>query len=251
MATATEHYEDLLADRYTWMLGGDIAALAEEQSALLRGLGVSPDEFDDAVAVDLGCGSGAQSLALAGLGFRSVAAVDTSRKLLDELARHAGDRSPVRTVHADILTALPHVAGPGTAGVVVCMGDTLPHLPAVSDVVTLLGEVRNALAPGGHLVITYRDLTRPLRGTDRFLPVRSDENHLLTCFLEYRDEETVMVHDLLHTRTDGQWSMRASSYPKLRIGAEWLSARCRAAGLEIVHDATGPRGMHVLHARRP
>uniref|UniRef100_A0AAU2JZP0 Class I SAM-dependent methyltransferase n=1 Tax=Streptomyces sp. NBC_00049 TaxID=2903617 RepID=A0AAU2JZP0_9ACTN len=251
MASVTDHYEDLLADQYTWMLGGDIAALAEGQAAVLRELGVSPGGAAGDTAVDLGCGPGAQSLALADLGFRSVTAVDTSRKLLDELARYAGEPSPIRPVLADLRTALPRVAAPGTVAAVVCMGDTLPHLPAASDVTALLGDVRDALAPGGHLVITYRDLTGRLEGTDRFLPVRSAADRLLTCFLEYVDEDTVQVHDLLHTRVDGEWSLRTSSYPKLRIGADWLAGRCRAAGLEVRHDATGARGMRVLHARKP
>ncbi|MFG2982160.1 hypothetical protein ACGFYQ_13025 [Streptomyces sp. NPDC048258] len=79
MATATDHYEDLLADQYTWMLGGDIAPLAQEQAALLRGLGISPDGPPGDTAIDLGCGPGAQSLALAGLGFRSVTAYGPRR----------------------------------------------------------------------------------------------------------------------------------------------------------------------------
>jgi len=134
--------------------------------------------------------------------------------------------------------------------VVVCMGDTLPHLPAKADVAALLGEVVRALRPGGDFVVTYRDLTGELRGTERFIPVRSTEDRLLTCFLEYRDADTVIVHDLLHTRAEGEWRMAASSYPKLRLSADWLAEQCRSAGLEIRHDAVGPRGMRVLHARK-
>ncbi|MFJ3518782.1 MULTISPECIES: class I SAM-dependent methyltransferase [unclassified Streptomyces] len=254
MATATDHYEDLLADQYTWMLGGDITSVAEGQASLLKGLGVLPDEDHTEAAghaIDLGCGPGVQSLALAALGFSPVTAVDTSGKLLAELTRCTGENSPIRPLNADIRTALPRIAAPGTAAAVLCMGDTLPHLPTPSDVPALLADVHRALAPGGHFVITYRDLSAPLEGTDRFLPVRSDENRLLTCFLEYVDEDTVMVHDLLHTRADGEWTLRTSSYPKLRIPAERLAAQCREAGLEISHDAAGARGMRVLHARKP
>ncbi|WP_404952670.1 class I SAM-dependent methyltransferase [Streptomyces sp. 147326] len=251
MATVTDHYEDLLADQYTWMLGGDITALAEGQAALLRGLGVLPGEGSALHAVDLGCGPGAQSLALAGLGFGPVTAVDTSGKLLDELVLHAGEHTPIRPLNADLRTVLPRITAPATAAAVLCMGDTLTHLPALGDVSALLGDIATALAPGGHLVITYRDLSHPLQGTDRFLPVRSDENRLLTCFLEYVDQHTVMVHDLLHTRTNGTWSLHSSSYPKLRISTAWLTAQCHATGLEISHNATGERGLHILHARKP
>ncbi|MEU8034553.1 hypothetical protein AB0C13_39345, partial [Streptomyces sp. NPDC049099] len=108
-----------------------------------------------------------------------------------------------------------------------------------------------ALAPGGHLVVTYRDLTAELRGTDRFIPVRSSDDRLLTCFLEYRDEDTVIVHDLLHTRTNGSWQQQTGSYPKLRIASSWLVQQCRAAGLDVRRDAADSRGMRILHAVKP
>ncbi|WP_330342526.1 hypothetical protein [Streptomyces sp. NBC_00557] len=86
----------------------------------------------------------------------------------------------------------------------------------------LLGHIGSAVASGGHLIVTYRDLTAELRGSDRFRPVRSSDDRLLTCFREYRNEDTVIVHDLLQTRTNGSWQQRASSYPKLRIASAWL-----------------------------
>ncbi|MET9610181.1 class I SAM-dependent methyltransferase [Streptomyces sp. NPDC006512] len=253
MTTPPEHYDRLLAEHYTWMLGSDIHATARDQAELLRGLGVLPDAHGDS-ALDLGSGPGPQTLALAHLGFSSVTAVDTSRALLDELAGHAataGVADAVHTVHADLVEALPRVTGPATAAAIVCMGDTLTHLPGTADVRALLNGAARALRPGGHLVVTYRDLTGELRGADRFLPVRSAEDRLLTCFLEYVDEDTVLVHDLLHTRSEGEWHFRAGSYPKLRLAADWLAEETRRAGLEVRHAAVGPRGMRVLHAVRP
>jgi SAM-dependent methyltransferase len=249
-STTADHYDRLLAEHYTWMLGGDVHEVADRQAALLAELGLAGTE-DDGTAIDLGCGSGAQTLALVRLGFSPVIAVDTSRRLLDELASYVRGTEAVRPVHGDIRTVLPEAAEPGTVAAVVCMGDTLPHLPSKADIPVLLGHISRTLAPRGHLVVTYRDLTAELRGTDRFIPVRSSDDRLLTCFLEYRDEDTVIVHDLLHTRTNGSWQQRASSYPKLRIASSWLVAQCRAAGLDVRHDATDSRGMRILHAVKP
>ncbi|MBI0300136.1 class I SAM-dependent methyltransferase [Streptomyces sp. PRKS01-29] len=263
MTTSAEvHYERLLAAHYTWMTGGDLRSAAEDQAALLRELGVSPGSGPaPARAVDLGCGPGAQTLALAALGFFHITAVDTNQTLLDELAlaaagtrRTAAPGSPapaIRPVRADLRGALPRLTSPGGVSAIVCMGDTLTHLPAKEDVPALFADAARALAPGGRLVVTYRDLTRPLEGTARFLPVRSDADRILTCFLEYRDADTVEVHDLLHVRTSEGWTLHTGSYPKLRIGADWLADRCRDAGLEVVHDAPGPRGMRVLVAAAP
>jgi predicted RNA methylase len=68
MTAAADHYDRLLAAHYTWMLGGDITALATDQAHLLSDLGVRAG-LRGALAVDLGCGPGTQSLALAELGF--------------------------------------------------------------------------------------------------------------------------------------------------------------------------------------
>ncbi|MCT2594422.1 class I SAM-dependent methyltransferase [Streptomyces sp. N2-109] len=256
MTNAVDHYDLLLAEHFSWMLGDDIPGSATQQARLLRDLGVIPvsPNGTEATAVDLGCGPGTQTLALTALGFTRVLAVDTNAALLEELTAHTnGDpaaTAAVRTVHADLRTALPQLTEPGTVDAVVCMGDTLTHLPARSDVTAVLEDAATALAPGGNLVITYRDLTRPLEGTDRFLPVRSTENKLITCFLEYADEETVTVHDLVHLRSGNGWEMHAGSYPKLRLGTDWLEGQCRSAGLTVRRSAPGARGLHVLHAVR-
>ncbi|OUD04137.1 class I SAM-dependent methyltransferase [Streptomyces swartbergensis] len=250
MTTAADHYDHLLAEHYTWMLGGDIETAAAAQAELLRGLGLTPRPEEKAAAVDLGCGPGPQTLALTRLGFTSVTAVDTSAVLLGELMEHAGRSGAaqaVRPVQGDIRGILPRLTAPGSVAAVVCMGDTLPHLPGRADVQELIADVAKALRPGGSFVATYRDLTRELHGPDRFIPVRSTADRILTCFLDYLDEDTVMVHDLLHTRHDDAWHLQTGSYPKLRLTPQWLTAQCHAAGLDVRRDEAGPRGLRVLH----
>ncbi len=132
MSSAQEHYDDLLAEHYTWMLGDDIEQTARAQRALLEQLGIRPGAHaGGSTAVDVGCGSGAQTLALADMGFDTVLAVDSNEALLAELAGHAARRPAVRTVHGDAVDALAELA-PGGVDVVACMGDTLLHLPPPS-----------------------------------------------------------------------------------------------------------------------
>jgi SAM-dependent methyltransferase len=243
---AVDHYDRLLAEHYTWMLGGDVAALTETQRALLWELGVDP-RTTGPLAVDLGCGPGHTSLALARLGFERVLAVDLSAALLAELAGYAAGEPAVEPVRADLRTALRDLIDPGTAGVVACLGDTLTHLPTRGDVAALLHDIADALVPGGQAVLSYRDLTRPLTGTDRFLPVRATADRIMTCFLEYPDDfddYTVVVHDLVHTRRGpgDDWTLRTSSYRKLRLAHDWVLEQCRTAGLRVTHDRPGPGG---------
>jgi hypothetical protein len=110
----------------------------------------------------------------------------------------------------------------------------------------LITNVARTLLPGGRFVATFRDYTRLPAGDARFIPVRADDQRILTCFLEERAEH-VVVHDLLHERVDGAWRLRLGSYTKLRLQPEALVASCRAAGLHARIEP-GPRGMLRLLA---
>jgi SAM-dependent methyltransferase len=235
MSTVNEHYECLLSQHYTWTFGTSFEERVKDQKSFLwRTLESLSDPIQSGVAVDLGCGPGFQTIALAELGFSPVVAIDTSAELLDELRSHAGSL-PVRTEKAD-LRDLPAIVQPGQATVIVCMGDTLTHLPEKSDVSALFGSVFDRLRKGGVFVITYRDLTKGLFGTDRFIPVRSDENKIMTCFLEFENADSVVVHDLVHMRQDSGWSLNKSSYRKLRLGIEWVRDELSKAGFDLLSE---------------
>lgn len=241
MPTVAEHYDKLLAEHYSRMFG-DYGAKVAEQRALFERLGVLPEGAGE--ALDLGCGSGFQSVALAQLGFR-VRAVDVSDKLLAELASRRGDL-PVEVVRADLLDEISSPHAP--VELAVCMGDTLPHLGSKGDVERLFEGCSRRLAPGGRLVLTFRDLTRELEGTDRFIPLHDSADVIMTCFLEY-EPETVKVHDLVHTRrADGRWTLSTSFYRKLRLSPDWVCERLEASGLSVAHREAA-RGLITVVAR--
>jgi SAM-dependent methyltransferase len=245
MSTVNEHYERLLSKHYTWMFGASFDERVQEQQAFLsRALEPLSNKPDVALAVDLGCGPGFQTMALAQLGFSPVIAIDTSSELLDELRSH-GNNLPIQIEKAD-LRGLPAIVPAGQATVIVCMGDTLTHLPGKSDVRALLHAIFDALHPGGILVITCRDLTTELHGTDRFIPIRSDGNTIMTCFLEFENAESVVVHDLVHTRQGAGWSLNKSSYRKLRLGIDWLCSELGNAGLSVLSQDTLGRLLAVV-----
>ena len=250
MSTASEHYERLLSKHYTWMFGTSFDERVKEQKSFLwRTLEPLTNKPDRTLAVDLGCGPGFQTIALAQLGFSPVIAIDTSAELLDELRSHVTNL-PIQIEHSD-LRDLPAIVPAGQATVIVCMGDTLTHLPAKGDVSTLFRAVLDALHPGGMFVITYRDLTMELHGTDRFIPVRSDENTIMTCFLEFENAESVVVHDLVYTRHGAAWSLNKSSYRKLRLGIDWLSKELGDAGFTVVSQDASGRLLAVAAVKPP
>jgi SAM-dependent methyltransferase len=231
MGTVGSHYEDLLADAYSWMLG-DFGARVEAQRAWLGGIVSNGGERSGEVrprAIDLGAGAGADAIALAKLGY-DVVAVDSSPKLVAETRRRVRDAGLERNVEAtesDLVSYL-EAGGPDTSPVslAVCLGDTLTHLDSRVTVQRMLRAARARVADGGATLVSYRDLSSELTGTDRIFVVRADASRSLTCFVEYRDEH-VLVHDILHQRTERGWDTLKSAYPKLRLPiadvCEWLS----------------------------
>jgi predicted TPR repeat methyltransferase len=230
-AAATRHYQTHLAPIYSWMLG-DIEAAFARAAAELEELRLPPAAA--AVAVDLGAGLGLHTRALADRGF-SVTAIDSSGLLLDELRSRCA-ALPVVAINADLADFRDFVKR--QPAVIVCMGDTLTHLPSLAAVEKLLAAVALSLAPGGVFAATFRDYaTKALEGDRRFILVRADQRRILTCFLEY-SQDFVTVHDVLTERRDGEWQQRVSSYPKLRLAPEWLASKLVAHGLEIRRGAT-------------
>jgi SAM-dependent methyltransferase len=234
--SAQEHYDYLLADHYEWMFGLTFEAKVAEQKAILEEF--AGPAVTGGLAVDLGCGSGFQCIALSDRGYK-VLAIDTSEKLLRHLSARVGSRDIV-IKRAD-LCELHSLVSPASLEIAVCMGDTLTHLSSRSDVSNLFRSVARALQPRGTFVVTYRDLASvELFGLDRFIPVRSDERRVMICFLEYETAETVVVHDLINLRDDnGNWTLHKSSYKKLRLPATWVIAELSASGLSISGRSEG------------
>lgn len=240
MPSVAEHYERVLSPVYAWMAGGAEAAIAAGSSELAElNLGLAPGVR----VVDLGCGFGMHAIPLARAGAR-VLAVDTSTQLLAELARLAGDLE-IETVQDDLLSFRAHLREQAAA--VFCMGDTLTHLPEHTNLDFLVQEVAEVLAPGGCVVLSFRDYSQPLLEDQRFIPVRSDERRILTCFLEY-EEDTVVVHDILHERGGDAWETRVSSYRKLRLSPDRVIGSLETSGFDARREA-GVRGMVRVVAR--
>jgi SAM-dependent methyltransferase len=245
MNDAIRHYDQLLAEHYSWMVGIPFEEKVAEQAALLRELGLN--EGRHGTAIDLGSGPGYQSVALADLGYGHVIAVDTSQVLLDELLAQKAAK-PIEAVLDDMCGFLARTA-PASADAIVCMGDALTHLETHNDLSGLLTNAAAVLAPGGKLILTFRDMSEALTGLDRFIPVQSDSGRVMTCFLEY-EPKTVVVHDLIHERTDKGWTMRKSCYRKLRVSSGDIVRQLERSGLTVAINRMAGR-MWAISARRP
>jgi 2-polyprenyl-3-methyl-5-hydroxy-6-metoxy-1,4-benzoquinol methylase len=229
MPTVKEHYENVLSEVYIWMFDGFDNGLNKNTDFFKRHK-ISPAR--SGIAIDLGAGCGFQSIPLARAGF-SVTAIDMDSKLLDKLTNNSGEL-PIKIVQDDLIDFNKHVNG--NSELIVCMTDTLIHLESKEKVISLFHKAITSLENGGRFIITFRDLSYELSELDRFIPVKSDENIIFTCFLEY-ESETVKVHDLIYKRNADTWSLSKSYYRKLRLSKGWVDDQLSAVGFSQVESS--------------
>jgi hypothetical protein len=238
MATVTDHYDKLLSEVYSWMLGGFETAIPRNE-AFLKEHDLSPS--GSGIAFDLGAGCGFQSIPLARAGY-DVTAIDLDARLLSELDSHRG-QLPIRTIRDDLVNFDSHLRQ--DVEVIVCMTDTILHLESQKRVALLFDKAYAALEIGGKCVLTFRDLTGELDGLDRFVPVKSDESTVFTCFLEY-EPETVKVHDLVYRRSGGKWDLHKSFYRKLRLPREWVETKLSSCGFSRIDSQVNQGAVTIV-----
>lgn len=206
---AKKHYEEHLADFYSWMIG-DLEIKSTEFEELLRSNGIEPNKTK--TAIDLGAGNGIQSIALKKLGFE-VTAVDFNKQLLDELKRNPNGKG-IKTELTDItnVSDFQNIR----PELIICCGDTITHLENKEQIEKLISDAIKILENKGCLILTFRDYSYELDEEQRFIPVKSTTDRILTCILEYRPEK-VKVSDLLHEKINGKWTQKVSTYEKVRI----------------------------------
>ncbi|RLT89652.1 class I SAM-dependent methyltransferase [Ketobacter sp. GenoA1] len=230
MATVEDHYENVLSEIYSWMFGGFESGIQRNVEFIERH-NLVPAQSK--IAIDLGAGCGFQTIPLASKGY-SVTAIDFDASLLDELKANSGNLT-IQCIRDDLINFNEYVAA--DIELIVCMTDTLLHLDSKEKVDLLFSKAFSALEARGRLVITYRDLSCELTDTDRILPVKSDENTIFTCFLEY-ERETVKVNDIVYKKSDNGWDLFKSFYRKLRLSNKWVLEHLSLAGFNAISSNT-------------
>lgn len=239
MVSVEEHYESLLSDVYTWLMGGFDEA-KRSNLEFFQNRNITPSS--SCIAFDLGAGSGFQSIPLAELGF-NVTAIDLSQKLLNELRSNSNNKSLI-TINDDILNFRDHLST--SCELIVCMTDTITHLKSKGDALTIFQNSFSALEDGGKFILTFRDLSTELKDTDRFIPLRSDENIIFTCFLEY-EHETVKIHDIVYIKNNDKWKLNKSCYRKIRLSVDWVENQLSDIGFKI-EESSNSNGFQTIVA---
>lgn len=220
-----EHYDKHLANFYSWMLGDLDSKINDFKDFLLKHE-IKPTSTK--TAIDLGAGNGVQSIALQELEFK-VTALDFNQQLLNELKSNprAGG---IDTQLGDIRQILKFKAL--KPELIICAGDTITHLESKGELKQLLKDIQEVLVGKGILILTFRDYSTELDDQTRFIPVKSSDDKILTCILEYQIEK-VKVTDLLYEKINDEWQQKVSSYEKLRIAPQEVMDLIQDKGMKV------------------
>ena len=129
-AMVKSHYQNLLSQHYTWTFGDPDEKYHQNLKLISKYL--KPGNFK---AIELGCGSGFQTIPLLKLGY-DVVAIDSSPFLLDELqdavVRMKCNSDSLKKIEGDLLSFSEYCAEKVEA--IVCMGDTITHLASLNEI---------------------------------------------------------------------------------------------------------------------
>ena len=226
--TAKEHYDNHLGNFYSWM-AGDFATMQNEQQNLFICQNIHP--VTSGLALDLGAGNGLQSISLAKLGF-TVKAVDFNKQLLAELEINSKNL-PIEVIEDDIRLIKNHSFP--EPELIICAGDTITHLSDKNEIKQLIKDCSDLLCDQGKFILSFRDYFSALDGDSRFIPVKADDNKILTCCLDYSDSQ-VRVTDLLYTKIGTGWQQSVSSYFKVRVSQSEIADMIEDCGLTILFN---------------
>jgi len=225
-----QHYDQVLSKYYTRIFGG--RELNEKKfQQVLDTFGIRPEANTN--AIDLGAGSGFATVPLAKSGCK-VFAVDLDQNLLDEIQKLQQEN--ISVIHGDILKFPDHVQDI-KYDLILCLTDVISHLKSYDQIRELFTNVERYLTDKGRFLLSYRDQTKDLEGTDRFIPFYSDDEIIITTFLEHSNGY-LDVTDIFNVRENGNWTLVPGTYRKLRLYTDKIQEILSDAGLTVMEQKT-------------
>ncbi|MDX9759181.1 MAG: class I SAM-dependent methyltransferase [Bacteroidota bacterium] len=135
-------------------------------------------------AVDMGCGTGVHAVALAQLGL-DVTGIDVSDGMLEKARAHAAAAGvSVEFLPGDFLTDIPRPP----ADLILCLGNSIPHLPSLDALFSVLAHWRTMLAAKGTAVVQLLNYQRVLDAGERIVNIRRDGDATIIRFYDFLDE---------------------------------------------------------------
>lgn len=183
-------FYDSLAEKYDQMTGGDIRYV-KQKSMIARLLKDYPMES----VLDVACGSGLHTIALAELGIKAVG-IDLSHALLNIAEKRAREKKVnARFLRGNMLKLSERLDT--TYDGVICLGNSLPHLTKPDEMKKALAEMFSVVKPGGVLVIQTLNYDRILMHKERIVNINRSDEHEFIRFYDFLDNGMIRFNVLM------------------------------------------------------
>ena len=228
-----EQFYDSMADYYH-LIFEDWDASMRRQGAALAKLLPPPEEVG--LILDVACGIGTQSLALAAIGY-SVEGSDISAVEIARAQREAASRGLKCSFRVDDMRTLK-TASAGRYGAIIAMDNALPHLDSDDDILATFAAMRSSLRPGGKVLVSVRDYARHLQERHTCMPpvFYSDNGQRRIVFQvwDWIDERRYVVHLYVTQETVDGWTVHHFAGKYRAVAPEEIVRLANQAGFQEV-----------------
>lgn len=162
------------------------------------------DNADPVRVLDAACGTGMHAIALAKKGY-TVAGADLSASMIDRARENAASSGANPRFEPVGFGSLASVFGQSSFDVLLCLGNSLPHLLDASSLAAALDDFNACLRPGGLLVIQNRNFDSVVSNRERWMEPQSHQEGarewLFLRFYDYLPDGLIQFNIVTLTRT--------------------------------------------------
>jgi glycine/sarcosine N-methyltransferase len=231
--TDDQKFYDGMADHYH-LIFDDWDASMRRQGPIIAGL-LRPSA-ESGVILDVACGIGTQSLALAAIGY-SVEGSDMSAAQIARAEREAALRGLECIFRVDDMRFLEK-APIGRYDAVIAMDNALPHLDSDEEICATFEAMRKRLSSGGKVLVSIRDYARHLRERHTSTPPVFFDDHgrrrIVFQVWDWIDERRYVVHLYVTQDTDKGWAVHHHTGRYRAVTCDEVARLAGLAGLQRV-----------------
>lgn len=175
--SASDFYDELSED-YVDMIG--FSSKVESEREIFKNI---VSEYKITRCLDAGCGVGLHSIILSKLGVK-VLGIDISASMIEK-ARELAQRFGVSAEFEVLDFSLIKEKYKEKFELVLCIGNTLPHLINEKDLLVALRNFYNALMPNGILIVQILNYDKIMENEERIVSVRETPERIFVRFYDF------------------------------------------------------------------
>lgn len=154
--------------------------------------------------LDAACGTGQHVIALTRAGY-ACAGADASAEMINQARQHARDADLPIPFEVAGFGELEPAFGQQSQDVILCLGNSLPHILTPAELAASLADFRAVLRPGGRLIIQNRNFDQVLAQHQRWMaPQTHHGGGRTTLFVRFYDfdPDGLITFNILTLRGD-------------------------------------------------